>query len=192
MVLGSTGKLVNLFRYDNSATFSDVPDGIWYINNPTTRGDQPASNWGILMSASEFSGTPFQLYFGDTDGTMFHRSYNTTDQVWGAWTKPAAGKASITTTSLGQSWYRVYSDGWIEQGGYAKSGGSTSTAFTFPKAFTTAIRTIHLEPNCTGGEYWNAEIRIVASSLTTFNVQSVQAHSVGSWAFNFYWYAAGY
>ena len=102
------------------------------------------------------------------------------------------GKASITTTSLGQSWYRVYSDGWIEQGGYAKSGGSTSTAFTFPKAFTTAIRTIHLEPNCTGGEYWNAEIRIVASSLTSFNVQSVQAHSVGSWAFNFYWYAAGY
>lgn len=123
---------------------------------------------------------------------VYYRSHrDTVTGGWGPWVC-LSGKASITTTSLGQTWYRKYSDGWIEQGGYVTSGGSTLTAFTFPIAFTTAIRTIHLEPNATGGEYWNAEIRIIESSLTSFSVKSVQAHSVGSWKFDFYWFAAGY
>jgi hypothetical protein len=41
----------------------------------------------------------------------------------------------IETYSYNNSWYRIYSDGWCEQGGYATSG---TTSVTFLKTFSSA------------------------------------------------------
>lgn len=46
----------------------------------------------------------------------------------------ALGPRIVETYSNGTSWYRVYSDGWCEQGGQL-SGGSTQQTLTFLKTF---------------------------------------------------------
>ena len=62
----------------------------------------------------------------------------------------------------GTSWYRVYSDGWIEQGGQSGTIGTDSQAtITFPKAFTGAnvlsLSVVPLFKTATAGNkraYW--------------------------------------
>ena len=52
--------------------------------------------------------------------------------------KLEAGTVHITETwksTDGNSWYRKWSDGWIEQGGYQPNIGEGKHFFTFPKAF---------------------------------------------------------
>lgn len=41
----------------------------------------------------------------------------------------------VETYVNGTSWYRVYSDGWCEQGGQVSLNDATSTAVTFLKPF---------------------------------------------------------
>ena len=90
------------------------------------------------------------------------------------------------------NWYRKYSDGWIEQGGFTTSGGSSDKAISFHTPFASENANIHLEPYATDGEWWNAEIRVTNKSTASFTVRSVEAHDVDSWAFNFMWRACGY
>ncbi len=66
-------------------------------------------------------------------------TYTKKDSTTGSVTVPtgAGAKAYITSTYIsGTNWYRVWSDGWLEQGGVtgALSSGSTTT-ITFLKAF---------------------------------------------------------
>lgn len=60
--------------------------------------------------------------------------------------KGDAGTAYITEKwSSGTSWYRKYSDGWIEQGGYISVAyGSNTTTVTFPKSFAGTSYTVVL------------------------------------------------
>lgn len=50
----------------------------------------------------------------------------------------------IQTYQNGTSWYRVWSDGWIEQGGYASGGNITVTLLKpFTNADYTVLVTVH-------------------------------------------------
>jgi hypothetical protein len=46
----------------------------------------------------------------------------------------------VKTYSAGASWYRLWSDGWIEQGGVAAAGNSVTV--TFPEAFKNTNYTV--------------------------------------------------
>lgn len=50
--------------------------------------------------------------------------------------KSFIGRTVIETYSNGTSWYRVYSDGWCEQGGEVSNSGTDTRQITFLKAFT--------------------------------------------------------
>ena len=47
----------------------------------------------------------------------------------------ALGPRIVETYSNGTSWYRVYSDGWCEQGGELSNSGINTQQITFLKAF---------------------------------------------------------
>ena len=91
----------------------------------------------------------------------------------------------------GQSWYRIWSDGWIEQGGYIGSVSSGTLEFLYP--FTTTDYSVlsgikNLNPNQPHSVYWN-NYTLTSVGYST-RVQSGQGAAAGSTCS--VWYAFGY
>ena len=91
----------------------------------------------------------------------------------------------------GNSWYRVWSDGWIEQGGIVESIPANSTkTVTFLKAFTTTNYYI----NCNQpmkSTYSFETCGITTRTTGSFTVHQKSYNNDGG-AFNSAWYACGY
>ena len=87
----------------------------------------------------------------------------------------------VGSWTSGTSWYRKYSDGWIEQGGRASNNG---TNLTFPTAFTNAPLVVHVQSN----RNTTSAAATNASSVTATGMRVNADVSAGdSW-----WYVAGY
>ena len=86
----------------------------------------------------------------------------------------------IDSWSNGKNWYRKYSDGWIEQGGW-QGASSTNTTVTLNTPFTTTNYTVTAVAY--GGE---GVPRIDSLTTTKFQWQPSGSSCTG------YWYACGY
>lgn len=100
----------------------------------------------------------------------------------------------IETYRSGENWYRVWSDGWIEQGGAQtnNSTGSNSYTVSLIRAFATADYTVMRAP-VWGGTWGNGTVDgyttgIFSKTKTTFTC-ATHATSVVS---KIMWYACGY
>lgn len=118
----------------------------------------------------------FQIWKGQARGNMYYRSGNASG--WGEeWTFITPTAQVIETWESGSSWYRKWSDGWIEQGGYK----STNT-ITFNIAFLNTNYYFGLMMYKTGssndGWFWY-------NTKATSSI-NVVAGDVG------FWYACGY
>jgi hypothetical protein len=120
-------------------------------------------------------------------------SYATTSSL-SSYIKTSALKSYVSETwKNGRSWYRKYSDGWIEQGGYINSGvaGSWKTTVSLHKAYTSAstynvILTVDdIDPN--GDRTQNCGIGTYSKTSSSFSV--AQENSGSPYAS---WYACGY
>lgn len=91
-------------------------------------------------------------------------------------------------SSDGNSWYRKWSDGWIEQGGIIAKVSTKdwhSVTITFPKAFKNTNYTALATSGYLGGsEVWGAEI--TKKTTSSFSVICVAYNIDASW------YACGY
>ena len=96
-------------------------------------------------------------------------------------------KAYITESwSNGTSWYRKYSDGWIEQGGEYTKERDTNITVTFPVAFKDTNYTISTS-QCSRLTSSEAPVcDFTAKTNTGF------AHNYASWGSKGGWYACGY
>lgn len=96
-------------------------------------------------------------------------------------------KAYITETwASGTSWYRRYSDGWIEQGGEFTKERDTTIIVTFPVAFRDtnyAIATSHYS-RLTDYESPVCDF--------TYKTNTGIVHNYGSWGSKIGWFACGY
>lgn len=93
----------------------------------------------------------------------------------------------------GTYWYRVYSDGWIEQGGITTV--SAETTVTLPKAFSNTNYTAVCNPcdqatNATTDNNYEAHIK--SRSTTGFNIKFWDSDSTSSRNGNVAWLAFGY
>ena len=88
----------------------------------------------------------------------------------------------------GTSWYRVYSDGWCEQGGVSPSGADQATVtITLLKAFSNTSYTVaSVQRDGPAGNYTNG-LRIVNYSTNSFQIN----YRTGGTA-TAYWVAYGY
>lgn len=94
-------------------------------------------------------------------------------------------KAYITETwSNGTSWYRKYSDGWIEQGGNFTKPRDTKVTTTFPVAFKNTNYTITTSQYARSGE----------TPVCDFTAKSTAgiSHNNNSWGCEWEWFACGY
>lgn len=96
-------------------------------------------------------------------------------------------KAYITETwSNGTSWYRKYSDGWIEQGGEYTKERDTNITVTFPVAFK--------DTNYTISTSHYSRLTSSEPPVCDFTVKTNTgfAHNYGSWGSKIGWVACGY
>lgn len=93
----------------------------------------------------------------------------------------------VETGGDSTSWYRVWSDGLIEQGGYESAVAYQQVTLSFPVEFTSSERvTVLLSPKTTGFDTAsiNAVKSVSTSSMVVFNGSKVNL--------GFYWQAIGY
>lgn len=153
---------LGLFKY-NTTTDANVAFNInTALNN----------NWDIIDSAMAGGGLPDQTgksgYLLTTNGST--ASWGETGEIYPV----------IETYQNGSSWYRVYSDGWCEQGGVDTGTGSEKT-ITFLKPFANTNYSLSIAPM-----YYNNVLPGFISKTTS---------SVGGWALSGYpfcWQACGY
>ena len=190
-----------LYKVTNSAiTLGSTPSsrvnigGMWYIDG-----------------ANHLAGI-IQCYVGTTGETGFQFITRKPDNsAWGAFLDlhtntdgtsyfdfPKCTTKATTTSSAssnkvavvvqnyvnGTSWYRVWSDGWIEQGGYTQ-GGKPSSTITFLKSFTNTNFTITLATSGVLGTNNNGICSVEARTTST-----IKLYSYSSYYCN--WYACGY
>ena len=80
---------------------------------------------------------------------------------------PSTPKGYITQTwRSGNNWYRVYSDGWIEQGGYLTSSGST-TNISYHKKFSNTNYHILTTQRQSSDNAFSSNFSINSSTRTT-------------------------
>lgn len=101
----------------------------------------------------------------------------------------ATASVCVESYQNGTSWYRVYSDGWCEQGGVANAGTSSVT-FLKPFTNTNYYVTAHTVTNDLGVTYHS----IIGNKYTTsFEIASGQYGSnPRSLQYNASWQACGY
>lgn len=112
-------------------------------------------------------------------------SYATTSSL-SSYIKTSTLKSYVTETwQSGTSWYRKYSDGWIEQGGVV-SAPSNSTVTTFHNPFKNTNYTIFASPRV-NGNFWTVPACAYPESSSSFR------HGVyGGSSDDMSWYACGY
>lgn len=86
----------------------------------------------------------------------------------------------------GTSWYRVWSDGWIEQGGYVAKGSKTNTVFLL-KNFSNTAYTI-----LTATSYTRSAALYTPTIGATERTTSQFSMWFDSTNYSAWWYACGY
>ena len=129
------------------------------------------------------SGSTYQQILRQYSGqSVWIRTYQDWNNTWTSWVCSGGSASVISTWSSGKNWYRVWSDGWIEQGGYS-SGGKDGTKTTFHKAFSNTNYNVIFQ-QITSDSYANT---CYPTSMTTTSVV-IYARITA----NFYWYACGF
>ena len=103
---------------------------------------------------------------------------------WGGSLKLAPAVLSKTWVQ-GTSWYRKYSDGWIEQGGGFTKVRDTNITITFPVAFKDTHYTIATS------QYTHSSNEAPICSFTSKTNTGI-IHNYGSWGSKWGWFACGY
>lgn len=101
-------------------------------------------------------------------------------------TKPAVITKSYRS---GASWYRKYSDGWIEQGGRtpASTGEGASTTVNLNTSFTSTNYTVVLTPDWNSASGDNGTFTLSTKSTTNFVFYNTDQKMTGAGD----WYACG-
>ena len=158
-------------------------------------GTQPAAGEGLgittdpTKSGLELSDSGLYLYFYVGDLDQNHGIVN-----MGRIGEQLANKQDkcvhITETYVnGTSWYRVWSDGWCEQGGYYKNSSNGTKNFTFLKSFIN--NNYYLSCSTTYTENGSTDHQ---ESMNEFVSRTVNGFSKYIWVYHndFYWRACGY
>lgn len=180
----------------------------------TTQGNAPNKSLGVTTDPTK-SGIVAQL--SETTGVYKGKKYlyfyvgeysqTATEQTAGLNAELFNGKADadlnnvpsskgILTESYvnGASWYRVYSDGWCEQGGRTQCASTNSQTLALLKAFANtnySVQTIVDISGNTGGYNADAFIGSKTTSEVTIYCKNGSGGALGT-SYYFYWQACGY
>ena len=121
---------------DGTVTGARIPIGV--TTDPTKSG----------IEAHLIENTEAQLYFKVANAVQNLELLNVGEVMENAVLRSSLVPANVVTETYtsGTSWYRIWSDGWCEQGGFIHQGTVTSLEITFLKSFKDINYTIVLCP----------------------------------------------
>lgn len=104
-----------------------------YLDHPNNPTGSAINGFLIVEGQGGESGYYLQTFYqagavGDTKKSIYFRKC-----IGGTWTEWSLLRSVIESYTSGTSWYRVYSDGWVEQGGRADSFGNETRTITLLK-----------------------------------------------------------
>lgn len=91
------------------------------------------------------------------------------------------------TFKSGYSWYRIYDDGWVEQGGITTPSSTATKSIILLKEFADTSYTVLLSPSYTTTATFTSLLKTSTKSPTSFEIIDSTNASVYT-----YWYACGY
>ena len=109
----------------------------------------------------------------------------TTDGTDASWVDTDTIYPVVETYSNGTSWYRVYSDGWVEQGGQLSSLGTGTATVTLLKPFADTNYTVS---SCGYVDNSTGQYGYIRNAPTTTTIKFKGTGTIT----NFYWMACGY
>lgn len=153
----------------------------------------------IATSGTETKATQMYLYFyvGNYTQTAIEQTAGITSEQLNAKVDNSSleeVKVVVETYNGGSSWYRVWSDGWIEQGGRGSRAFTNNATFTitFLKPFTNANNYLVFH----GGSTVIAGVSAFGYELITRTTTSYTAkystQTGGSYTSEYDWYVCGY
>lgn len=96
----------------------------------------------------------------------------------------------VETWKNGTNWYRKWSDGWIEQGGYVGVGSNVEHIITFPTEFSDT--NYYINKN----NHWWGDADMQCMYINFYGKTTTSAKVYNSWVSNqgvgFTWYACGF
>lgn len=144
-------------------------------------------------AVEQTAGLNSELFNGKADVDLTNLSVGLTNTIC---TTPATTTSSASSAIPavvvenyvnGTSWYRIWSDGWIEQGGYKSSNNSWNPC-SLLKNFSNTDYNIQLSGSGTTAGQGNAPCYVNNSNKTTSSFQYTSVSVTN----NVYWYACGY
>lgn len=160
----------------------------WFTTNNTNTG-YPESQYGFIINIrGDNHNDVFQIWKPQRDQKPYYRGGNA--KGWSSW-NIFGGKASLVATySSGKSWYRKYSDGWIEQGGYYNIPTSSTGDQDFTVTLITPFSTTNYNVLWGGSySYYGDRTNWIlprASTTTAFLLDTLDTGAGG-----YSWYACG-
>lgn len=134
-----------------------------------------ASISGKVITLTFADGTTKTLTTQDTTG---YHTGNATSIGGASATKPAV---VVTSYRSGTSWYRVWSDGWVEQGGYFEKKRDTALTVTFLKPYVDNEYTFA----CMIARENGSTPKLITKTTTGFSMKT------DSWDYDMYWRTEG-
>ena len=95
----------------------------------------------------------------------------------------------VETWTSGTSWYRVYSDGWIEQGGQCSAADDATVTITFHKPFTNTSYCVL--SGIVDAQLGGSNFRYISFSNFTTTTMKVAGQSNSGGSCRGFWYACG-
>ena len=155
-------------------------------DSTTTYGDS-----GIeIFQATSNNFNQFLIHFMNGNKYPFHIDQDTSDSsIFNTYINNKRLASFVTTTyQSGTSWYRVWSDGWIEQGGRVSISQDTQTTVTLLKPFSDTNYTVLITANRSGTQTagdGNFTVEYVSTSQFKWS-------NGDDFSGNGIWYACGY
>ena len=196
----SVGLITNPNLYGSSLSSSYIGssanlNGVYGLTSDPTKS-------GIIVDTSDLLMTQTIRYFV----VVSTGSINQSEMDWSQWVSSLAEKLNIDhsndtkpyiteTYQNGTSWYRVWSDGWCEQGGiYTNSGSAGKYTITLPKSYQNtsyyvigSITGTELTQGSVGTAYMQTGI-----PLTNNSFQASLYSSTSTWGNKFVFVTYGY
>ena len=169
------GQMINTYDATYQVNIGGYPNGaiIWFVPN----SESPNPDWSNRM-----------LFQSTADGNT-EVPFDTVNQTVGSGWKqllPVVQNIGITETYVnGTSWYRKYSDGWIEQGGVSSGSGTN-------KPYIINFVNPPLAIGATAQGYVQQSVIGITARNTSFDIAWVD-NGNGAWKNpSFWWWAKGY
>ena len=173
-----------------TANYGKAVGSVQSLSNPATANYQTwgvttdPSKSGLVAKLSQTENTKLMLYFyvGETvQNANLINAGRIEEKITNALAKPHI----VETYVNGASWYRVYSDGWCEQGGSLMAKAGTNTSVSLLKEYANTNYQVQLTYNQT-------ETGATNGTQSAVNLKTTTSFAIGSQGGQTAWFAYGY